>query len=58
LFLKKRRNVPYQFEFHGLAVIRRRYNDAVDQLPHELYGIPRGLATFRSAAWISATRRL
>jgi transposase len=42
LFLKKRRNVPHQFQLHGLAVVGRRDDDAVDELPHQLHRRPRG----------------
>jgi len=47
LFLKKRGNVPDQFQFHGLTVVSRCNDDAVDELPHQLDGIPRGFVALR-----------
>jgi DNA invertase Pin-like site-specific DNA recombinase len=47
LFLKKRRDVPDQFQLHGLAVVGRRDDDAVDELAHQLDGLPRRLVALR-----------
>ncbi len=47
LFLKKRGNVPDQFQLHGLAVVGRRDNDAVDELSHQLDRRPRGFVALR-----------
>jgi hypothetical protein len=47
LFLKKRGNVPDQFQLHGLAVVSRRENDAVDELSHQLDRLPRRLVALR-----------
>jgi len=32
LFLEKSRHVPHQFKFDRLTVVRRRHDDAVDEL--------------------------
>jgi hypothetical protein len=47
LFLKKRGNVPDQFQFHGLTVVSRCNDDAVDELSHQLDSLPRSLVTLR-----------
>jgi hypothetical protein len=49
LFLEKSRHVPHQFKFHRFTVVRRRHDDAVNELSHQFDGFSRSFIPSRQS---------